>query len=206
MMPIASAPSSIGSIVRSRRSSRLCKAAERGRTAPVSVASEGCVSERGRSRGTARADRTASLALGSGAPRRRQRGRRPSSEPSGAAATAAQFDQIVQAADDGAACRAVGRGHRALRQGGEAQARLRRGLLVPGHGLLHAREISRMPGRVQARDTPLAEERRRVRVPRSVRVRPQGLRPRAAAPAAIAHPRRRQGCPCALSAITPPSS
>ena len=95
--------------------------------------------------------------------------------------------------------RTVGRRHCALRQGGEAQARLRRGLLVPGRGLLHAREISRMPGRVQARDTPLAGERRCVRVPRSVRVRPQGLRPRAAAPAAIAHPRRRQGCPCVVS-------
>ena len=104
----------------------------------------------------------------------------------------AEFDRLVEAATEARQARALGRGHRALREGGEAQADVRRGLLVSGHGVLLARRLRRMPRGVSQGRAAGAEERRRVRVPRPVRVRPEGLRPVAAAPAAVADPRRRR--------------
>ena len=60
----------------------------------------------------------------------------------------------------GATCRAVGRGDRALREGGEAPARLRRGLLVPGHAVLQARKFPEAATRSGASTRLCAEERR----------------------------------------------
>src|SRR5262244_3591173 len=47
--------------------------------------------------------------------------------------------------------RAVGRRDRAVREGGEAEAVVRRGLLVSGHGVLHPTEIYGMPRPVPGR-------------------------------------------------------
>ena len=92
--------------------------------------------------------------------------------------------------DGSAAGGAVGRGDRPVRQGPQAEAIVRRGPLVPGHGVLHARRLYPLPGGVPQCRAACAEERRGVRVSGSVRIRPEGLRAIAPAPAAVAHPRR----------------
>ena len=86
----------------------------------------------------------------------------------------------------------MGRCDCALRPGGQAEARLRGGLLVSRHGLLHARQSHAMPRRVPARDSARAEERRGLRVSGAVRVRVEGVRPVAPGPAPVAHARGRR--------------
>ena len=98
----------------------------------------------------------------------------------------AEFDRLVKAATE---ARQAERWEEAIglyAQGAEAEAWLRGGLLVSGHGVLHARRLHPMPGGVPQRRAACAEERRGARVSRSLRVRAEGLRPLAAAPAAVA--------------------
>ena len=118
----------------------------------------------------------------------------PSARREGAAqGRSAEFDKLVKAATEARQAERWDEAIALYGQGGQAEARLRRGLLVSGHGLLHARQPPAVPRRVSASVLRLAPKNGAgLRVSRPVRVRPEGVRPFAAAPAAVAHARRRR--------------
>ena len=107
-------------------------------------------------------------------------------KPAATGTGTAEFDRLVRQATEARQAEHWEEAIALYAQGGQDEADLRRGILVPGHRLLHAGRLHQLPRGVSKGRATGAEERRRVRVPRTVRVRSEGLRPLAAAPAAVA--------------------
>ena len=82
--------------------------------------------------------------------------------PPAAAPPSPEFEKLAESRHRGAAGGAMGGGDRALRQARQAEAGLRRGVLVSGHGVLHADDFPRCRETFRKVVTPRAEERRRL--------------------------------------------
>ena len=108
------------------------------------------------------------------------------------AATSAEFDRLIEAATEARQAERWDEAIGLYAKARQAEARLRRRLLVPGHGVLHARGFHECRESFRRVVALAPKNGAGVRLPRPVRVRAEGLRPRAAAPAAVADPRRRR--------------